>query len=426
MPDAPSSAHTTQDAPKGQLWTRQFFVILLVSFLTHLPNMAMVQTLPEFLPTIGGDSATLGLMSTLFGLAALTMRPITGRWMDSYGRRTVLAFGFLIGAAVFFSFAWIDTLVIFLLLRTINGVGFSITSTTAPTVVSDISPRSRLAEGVSFFGLSTFAAIAVGPLVGDYILDHFGFAAVTRLAAVLSLMALLLLTQLNYEKKHQYARPNQAQPDTVPAAQPTVLPASEPAPSAAPKVPFRIADLVEKTAIRPSFIQFLIGLALAAIYTFIPNLGVALDIPSIGLFFTVFAVTVMLTTFFVGGLIVRHGYGRVFLPAAILMLASFVVLFLATNLLVVLAAAVLFGLGNGIVSPLLNVLVLQRCPPWRKGAANATLFAAIDLGIALGALIMGFIAEQAGIQIIYLVAAGFVLLAIVAFFTLLPRRMTLD
>lgn len=69
------------------------------------------------------------------------------------------------------------------------------------------------------------------------------------------------------------------------------------------------------------------------------------------------------------------------------------------------AAAAFYGVGFGAIQPSLQAWIIQRAAPERRGAANATFFSAFDLGIGLGALILGPIAAATNYAMMYRVSS---------------------
>ena len=62
-----------------------------------------------------------------------------------------------------------------LVLRSLHGIGFSATTNAPGTIVSDIVPKSRLAEGVGYYVLSNTLATAVGPALTLFIIQYFSY-----------------------------------------------------------------------------------------------------------------------------------------------------------------------------------------------------------------------------------------------------------
>jgi predicted MFS family arabinose efflux permease len=86
-------------------------------------------------------------------------------------------------------------------------------------------------------------------------------------------------------------------------------------------------------------------------------------------------------------------------------------------------AAVLLGPGMGMLFPSLGAMAANLVPAERRGAANATVGVAIDVGIGAGANVMGYVAQALGsYAAMYLVAAlAMVLPALLVFLKVIPQ-----
>ena len=71
-----------------------------------------------------------------------------------------------------------------------------------------------------------------------------------------------------------------------------------------------------------------------------------------------------------------------------------------------LIAAICFGLGYGILQPLFQSFVSGTTPVPKRGVANATYLLSYDIGIGIGALMMGYLQETIGLS------TGFALTAV--------------
>ncbi len=91
------------------------------------------------------------------------------------------------------------------------------------------------------------------------------------------------------------------------------------------------------------------------------------------------------------------------LVVLVLTMASYVFLETGAHLLI---AGFFFGLGYGILQPLFQSFVTGTTPKPKRGVANATYLLSYDIGIGIGALLMGFMQETIGLT------TGFALTAI--------------
>ena len=69
------------------------------------------------------------------------------------------------------------------------------------------------------------------------------------------------------------------------------------------------------------------------------------------------------------------------------------------------AAAILYGLGSGASFAIISIIAMESAPPERRGAANATIFAAMDIGVALGSSILGFVSTSFGFTVAFIITA---------------------
>jgi MFS family permease len=86
------------------------------------------------------------------------------------------------------------------------------------------------------------------------------------------------------------------------------------------------------------------------------------------------------------------------------MAAGLIVAAVAHSLLALCVVAVLEGLGFGTAQPALLALVVDLVPTERRGSAVATYYMAHELGIAIGSIALGFVAEALTLGGMYAVA----------------------
>jgi predicted MFS family arabinose efflux permease len=73
------------------------------------------------------------------------------------------------------------------------------------------------------------------------------------------------------------------------------------------------------------------------------------------------------------------------------------------------------GLSVGAILPTFNSMIFKRCSPERRGTASGAYFAAIDIGFALGAPLLGALADALDHGYIYRAGAVSVTLALILY-----------
>jgi len=130
----------------------------------------------------------------------------------------------------------------------------------------------------------------------------------------------------------------------------------------------------------------------------------------------------MATRAFAGQLYDRKGHQAVFIPGTLLILIAMMLLSWLPNSMVLFVAAVLYGLGFGMVQPALQAWSIEKVPMNRRGMANATFFSFFDLGVGLGAMVFGQISHMLGYSSIYKTSAVSIFVAMLLYFYFLYKE----
>lgn len=379
-----------------KIWSRQFVFVLVATFVCNITMTMMMPIMPMYLKKLGQAMSLSGIVVGVFTFAALLCRPLWGKLLDVYSRKAVLVVGCALIALMCFAYRFADGIALLLVMRIIHGIGYAAATNATGTIAADLVPPARRSEGLGYYGVAFAGSLALGPALSLQIVNTLDLYAVFLAAGCFAVVGLLLALPI------QKTRPVHSAPIQT-------------AGHAAQK-----QSILEMSAIPASLVMALVAFDYSAVMTFVPSYSMSLGLGGMSLFFLLYAVTLLLCRLFIGKYTDQHGMLSVLVPGILLMAASFVFLALARTTLMFILAAVLFGMGYGTVQPTLNAIVIARCAPSRRGAANATLFAAMDFGIGLGAVVWGVISSTFGYAAIYW--AGLIFFGAAAIDCLLLQR----
>ena len=116
----------------------------------------------------------------------------------------------------------------------------------------------------------------------------------------------------------------------------------------------------------------------------------------IGLFFTVYAVTLLFSRPLIGKLTDRYGYVKVLLPAMVCFAASFFIISISDVIWKLLLAAFINAFGFGASQPAVQALCMKLVPKEKRGAGSCTSYLGNDGGNLAGPLIAGTLIESYG------------------------------
>src|SRR5699024_10266933 len=178
-------------------------------------------------------------------------------------------------------------------------------------------------------------------------------------------------------------------------------------------------DVLEKSAVNPSILLFFITLTFGGITSFLPLHAEVNGVGGIQLYFISYAALLMVSRVFAGRIYDQRGDIYVIPPGVVLIFVAMLLLSWLPNTMTMIIAGALYGLGFGSVQPALQAWAVDKAPMNRKGMANATFFSFFDLGVGVGAILFGQLAFIFNYGVIYLVAAGSVMISLMVYLFLI-------
>ncbi|MCL5958342.1 MAG: MFS transporter [Chloroflexi bacterium] len=378
----------TPVAREDTLFTRNFLLICLTTLISFIGFYLLIPTLPVYVLQIGGHAADVGLVLGSVTITSVAFRPLIGIQSDRRGRRVILLAGLAGSFIAMALYLFATTIPSMVAVRFLQGIAWAASTTTLTTLIADIAPPARRGEAIGYFGVSSNLAMAVGPALGMAIINSQSFTTLFLVCAVLALIA--VITGL-------------AVPETRRAR-------NEPAEvHAKPKT-----SSFSSEAISPAIVAFLVTISYGSISAFLPLYAKGFGVDNPGLFFTVFAIVLLLSRPLFGRVSDLYGRGAVLVPGIVLMAAGLVVLALSGTLFALVLVGLLFGLGFGASQPALMALAVDRVDGPNRGTAMGYFTAAFDMGVGAGAIVMGLLVQFVGYSNIFLIAAVAAIFGLVA------------
>jgi MFS family permease len=160
---------------------------------------------------------------------------------------------------------------------------------------------------------------------------------------------------------------------------------------------------------------FFTGSGFGAVLTFVPTYLKSRGFESVSFFFVTYTVTAVAIRVFFAKLSDRWGRRRVILPNLVGMVLVLVLLALARDVTLFVAAAFLFGACHGFIMPTLGAQIVDRVGARDRGKALGLYSGVFHLGIFLNSSILGNVAAQAGYPWVYWISAAAALGGVVIF-----------
>ena len=350
------------------------------TFTVFLSVFQLLPTAPFHILALGGSTFASGLFLGLLTYSSAFSAPATGALADRLGTRRILITSSLAIAGFSIAYALIPDYRVSLALVLVHGVFWSGLLSASAAYLTNMLPDRRRAEGIAYWGLSSIAAIAVGPSIGFWIF-RFGWTTLCMGAAILNLIMAAIAWRL----------PPQAIPPRTD-------------PSGRGGVEWRVLVI--------SLTLFMYSFGYGGITSFSALYADANGVVPKGLYLTTLALVMLVTRPLSGRLGDRFGYRRVFLPCLLIISAGLGVLTISGTRVWLMLSATIFGIGFGTAYPAYVGYVMQHVGAHRRGAAFGAILAAFDTGIGTGSTTMGWIIGKYGFAAAFGVAAALSALAL--------------
>lgn len=383
---------------KDKLVTSSYCFILAANFLLYFGFWLLIPVLPFYLSEVfSAGNSTIGIILSCYTVAALCIRPFSGYFLDSFARKPLYLMAYFIFMTMFTGYIIAGSLTLFIMFRIIQGVSFGMVTVGGNTVVIDIMPSSRRGEGLGYYGLSNNIAMAVGPMSGLFLHDA-GMSFTTIFCCSLgSCMAGFVCASL---VKTPYKPPVRREPISLDRF---IL---------LKGIPAGISLLL---------LSIPYGMTTNYVAMYAKQIGIN---ATTGFFFTFMAIGMAISRIFSGKIVDRGKITQVISAGLYLVVFSFFLLSACVYLIswnnmvctiVFFSVALLLGVGFGIMFPAYNTLFVNLAPNSQRGTATSTYLTSWDVGIGIGMLTGGYIAEVSTFDKAYLFGACLTIVSMLYF-----------
>lgn len=362
---------------KNKIWSLSFIFVMVSNALVFMIFEMLLPTLPLFVTNLGGGASQVGLVTGIFMLSAILVRPFAGLLATKFDKKILLVFGIAVIALSTGGYYLANSITALLIIRLIHGAGFGLVTTYFATLAAEIIPKERRGEGIGYFGVGETVAISIGPMVGIMTLELYDFQRLFLGGMSVLFLAVLMAIFIKRAPKGK-ERDRQG------------------------TVKFK---LFEKRVLIPAFLIFLIGIAAGGIMSFFALYALEKEFSHVGLFFLLVAAASFVVRLVSGKLFDKYGPAIILIPGSALSIIGLLMLYAASSDGMILAAAVFYGFGFGAIFPAIQTWCINLVEEHEHEDAMASFFNFFDLGIGGGSFILGLVAAISSYQTIYVFAS---------------------
>jgi len=366
---------STAVVEKTTIWNKSFVNIFVINIVLSFGQFLAGTMLPKYVEHMGATAAMIGLVSGIFGITALGIRPFVGAITAYFDKKYLLAITVSIILLAFLCYGFADSIPMIIAGRLLQGVGMGFLAPLNLALASNALPSGKLASGIGIFSLGQAIATAVGPNIAISLTKASGYSTTFFISAGLLIAVLILALRLETD-----------QPDRSGGFR------------------FSAKNIIAPEVIVPAVMAFFLGGTYSCISSFIVIYGAANGEDNIGLYFTAYAVCLLISRPFSGRISDRYGVDKTIIPGIILFAGSFVLISIARTLPMFILAGVVSAFGYGICQPAMQTLCMMLVPKARRSIAGNTSYIGTDFGLlvlpAVAGSIITIIQEQGGSKVV--------------------------
>lgn len=366
--------------------TRPFAIVVAATFAAFVAIGMLLPVLPLYAKgPLGVGNLGVGIVIAAASPTALLFQPLAGKIGDRRGRRILIVAGSLVMAMPIAGYTLVSTLPLLVALRLVSGIGEALVFVGTATVINDLAPEERRGEAVSLYSLGVWGGLAIGPVVGEAILDGDRYDAVWLVAAgcaALGALAGLILPETRPERVDEPSR----------------------------------TRFVHPLAVAPGLVLVVSMFGFAGFNAFITLYARELGLDGSGALFLLLS-TIVVSIRVIGRRIPDAiGPKRASAASLVAITAGLVLIGAWQTKVGIFAGTAVYAVGAALAFPALMTLAVGRAPASERSSVIGSFTASADLGFALGAIVLGGVASAAGYNAVFLAggaaaASGMLLLA---------------
>ena len=375
-------------------------IISVVTFFGFLDTHLLIPVMALYASTLGASAGIIGLIIGLYSVTNTPANILFGRLIDRVGYKLPLIAGLIGDALSMFLYSVCHLPIHLALVRVIHGTSGGLVGPATMSATADYSHKAQKGRAMSFYGMALAAATLVGYGLSGILVSRLGYQALFLFGAAV-LMAGVVISLLLPRAGQRGNAPTKTSPGFK-----------------------KVKDLLKRRGLIVAY-----GCIFAQYFTF-GGVVTLLPLHVRGLGMEAFHVGILLATFAIMFIIIQLPSGAFsdkvgrLTPTAIglsLGIVSLVILPSVATFPLMAVVMALYGTAYGILFPSISALVTDHTTPEERGLATGIFHALLTAGVAIGAPVIGWVGEAAGVQLGLVLIPGIMVLALVVALTALKR-----
>ena len=356
-----------------KVWTLPFIMIFLNSVVSTSTQWAVTPLLSSYAIELGADLKTASVVASIMSITAMFLRPVAGYVVDRVNRKRLVMCASAANVVLAILHIFANDIKSLSVCRFLQGLVFAFTGVSQTALSTSFLPMSRLGEGMGWMALANVISQSIGPSIGLFLIEKFGYYACFIFCACACAVSVLIISFLPYK----YV------PRTVEHEK------------------FSLGNIISWWVLPYAMICGLFSSCNGLDNTFITLLGKERGIEGFSLFFTAYSIVMFMARPISGKLLDKYGLKYMIYPALCCTAFSAFLTGSAQSMAVMILAGMFKGLGQSSGSPSIQATCLKKLGKDKAGIVSSTCYIGQDIGNSLAPILGGIVATNWGYKAVY-------------------------
>jgi DHA1 family multidrug resistance protein-like MFS transporter len=376
-------------------------VLLLTIFVAMLGLGIVGPIMPLYAQTFGATYLQIGLLSSAWSISRFIFSAPAGRLSDSKGKKKVIVGGLLVYSVVslLYTFAWDFNSLLFF--RFIHGLGSAMASPVAMAYAAELAPRGQEGKYMGTMTLAMFGGMGVGPFIGGSLTDAFSLSAPFYVMCALTAVSLACTTLFLPEMQLRDPTNSKPRPTFRKVLSNKMLLAS---------FMYRAVNSLGNSSIMGFLSVFMASTVMEG--------GLGLSVMDAGTVLSVGQIIGAILQRPSGSLADRYSKRNLIMLGGVISALGMASFAWSSTFWHVMLARVIFATGSALITPAISSIAAIEGKEFGLGTTMSVLESAMSLGMMIGPLLSGVLADALSLKPIFYVGSAISFIGVGVFWVL--------
>src|ERR671922_711833 len=168
--------------------------VMMGTFLAVMDVSVVNVSLPHMMGNFGETLSAITWVATSYSIAEMIMITMAGWWSTLFGRKRLYLASLVLFTLGSMLAGTAQTFPQMLLYRTLQGLAGGILTPVSQAILRETFPRQQQAMAMSIFGMGVVLAPALGPILGGWLTDNYGWPWIFYINVPVSIVGMFMVS----------------------------------------------------------------------------------------------------------------------------------------------------------------------------------------------------------------------------------------